>query len=48
VAMLYCHLAQARSLREICNGLAASEGKLNEVDPISWTKKRPFLDGAAG
>jgi hypothetical protein len=20
----------------------------NEVDPIGWTKKRPFLDGAAG
>jgi hypothetical protein len=20
----------------------------SEVDPISWTKKRPFLDGAAG
>jgi hypothetical protein len=19
-----------------------------EVDPIGWTKKRPFLDGAAG
>jgi len=28
VAMLFCHLGQARSLREICNGLAASEGKL--------------------
>ena len=31
VAMLFCHLAQARSLREICNGLAASEGKLKHV-----------------
>ena len=31
VAMLFCHLAQARSLREICNGLAASEGKLRHV-----------------
>jgi len=31
VAMLYCHLAQARSLREICNGLAASEGKLKHL-----------------
>ena len=30
-AMLYCHLAQARSLREICNGLAASEGKLKHL-----------------
>ena len=28
VAMLYCQLAHAGSLREICNGLAASEGKL--------------------
>lgn len=31
VAMLFCHLGQARSLREICNGLAASEGKLRHV-----------------
>jgi hypothetical protein len=29
--MLFCHLAQARSLREICNGLAASEGKLKHL-----------------
>jgi hypothetical protein len=28
VAMLFCHVGQARSLREICQGLAASEGKL--------------------
>ena len=31
IAMLYCHLGQARSLREICNGLAASEGKLKHL-----------------
>jgi hypothetical protein len=31
IAMLYCHLAQARSLREICSGLAASEGKLKHL-----------------
>ena len=31
VAMLYCHLGQVRSLREICNGLAASEGKLRHL-----------------
>jgi hypothetical protein len=31
VAMLFCHLGQARSLREICNGLAASEGKLRHL-----------------
>lgn len=28
VAMLFCQLARADSLREICNGLACSEGKL--------------------
>jgi hypothetical protein len=28
VAMMYCQLAHADSLREICNGLACSEGKL--------------------
>jgi hypothetical protein len=31
VAMLFCHLAEARSLREICNGLRASEGKLRHL-----------------
>jgi hypothetical protein len=31
VAMLFCQLAAARSLREICNGLAASEGKLKHL-----------------
>jgi Transposase DDE domain/Domain of unknown function (DUF4372) len=31
VAMLFCHLEQARSLREICQGLAASEGKLRHL-----------------
>ncbi len=31
VAMLFCHLGQARSLREICNGLAACEGKLKHL-----------------
>ena len=28
VAMMFCQLAHADSLREICNGLACSEGKL--------------------
>src|ERR1017187_10482435 len=28
VAMTFCQLARAGSLREICNGLACSEGKL--------------------
>jgi hypothetical protein len=31
VAMLFCHVGQARSLREICQGLAASEGKLRHL-----------------
>jgi transposase len=31
VAMLFCHLGRAQSLREICGGLAASEGKLRQL-----------------
>ena len=31
VAMLFCQLASAKSLREICGGLAASEGKLRHL-----------------
>jgi hypothetical protein len=31
VAMLFCHLGKAHSLREICQGLAASEGKLKHL-----------------
>jgi hypothetical protein len=31
VAMLFCHLGHAQSLREICGGLAASEGKLRHL-----------------
>ena len=31
VAMLFCHLGQAKSLREICNGLMAIEGKLKHL-----------------
>jgi hypothetical protein len=31
VAMLFCHLGGAQSLREICGGLAASEGKLRHL-----------------
>lgn len=31
VAMLFCHLGQARSLREIVGGLASSEGKLKHL-----------------
>ena len=31
VAMMFCQLGNAESLREICNGLAASEGKLKHL-----------------
>jgi hypothetical protein len=31
VAMLFCHLERAQSLREICGGLAASKGKLRRL-----------------
>jgi len=31
IAMLFCHLGQAQSLREICGGLSASEGKLKHL-----------------
>jgi hypothetical protein len=31
VAMLFCRLGRAQSLREICGGLAASEGKLRHL-----------------
>ena len=31
VAMLFCQLAQAKSLREITEGLQASEGKLKHL-----------------
>jgi hypothetical protein len=31
VAMLFCHLAHADSLREICNGLSCCQGKLNHL-----------------
>jgi len=31
VAMLFCHLGRAQSLREICGGLRATEGKLRHL-----------------
>jgi hypothetical protein len=31
IALLFCHLGGARSLREIVGGLAASEGKLKHL-----------------
>jgi len=31
IAMMFCQLGNAKSLREICGGLAASEGKLRHL-----------------
>ncbi len=39
VAMLFCHLARADSLREICNGLACCLGKLNHLGIEKAPKK---------
>lgn len=39
VAMLFCHLAQADSLREICNGLACCLGRLTHLGIDSAPKK---------
>ncbi len=56
VAMLFCPLAGAQSLREICGGLAASEGKLRQQlfvyrDLWLWIDEPfqppPMLTGAA-
>jgi hypothetical protein len=42
LAMLFCQLGHAQSLREICNGLAASEGKLRHLG-IPRAPKRSTL-----
>jgi hypothetical protein len=42
VAMLFCQLGQAHSLREICGGLAACEGKLRHLG-IPQAPKRSTL-----
>lgn len=42
VAMLFCQLARAHSLREICQGLAACEGKLKHLG-LSDSPKRTTL-----
>ena len=39
VAMLFCHLARADSLREICNGLACCLGKLTHLGITTAPKK---------
>ena len=45
VAMLFCHLGKAQSLREICGGLAASEGKLRHLG-VREAPKRSTLSYA--
>lgn len=47
VAMLFCQLGRAHSLREICNGLAASEGKLKHLG-LGDAPKRSTLSYANG
>lgn len=42
IAMLFCQLGQAHSLREICGGLAACEGKLRHLG-LFETPKRSTL-----
>lgn len=42
IAMLFCQLGQAQSLREICGGLAACEGKLRHLG-LSDAPKRSTL-----
>ena len=42
VAMLFCQLGRAHSLREICQGLAASEGKLKHLG-VSTAPSRSTL-----
>ncbi len=45
--MLFCQLGQAHSLREICGGLAATEGKLKHLG-LSAAPKRSTLSYANG
>lgn len=39
VSMLFCHLAKAESLRDICNGLSCCQGKLNHLGVADAPKK---------
>jgi hypothetical protein len=39
VAMLFCQMAQAKSLREICGGLACTMGKLRHLGMKEAPKK---------
>jgi hypothetical protein len=45
VAMLFCQLAQAQSLREICTGLASCEGRLQHLG-VEGAPKRATLSYA--
>ena len=45
VAMLFCQLGQAKSLREICNGLMSIEGKLKHLG-IDSAPNKSTLDGS--
>ena len=45
VAMLFCQLGRAHSLREICGGLASVEGKLNHLG-VGDAPKRSTLSYA--
>jgi hypothetical protein len=47
VAMTFCQLAHADSLREICNGLACSEGKLVHLG-IANARNKSTLSYANG
>src|ERR1700716_2027726 len=38
VAMLFCQLGKAQSLREICGGLAATDGKLRHLGILKCPK----------
>ena len=38
VTMLFCQIAQADSLREICGGLVATKGKLKHLDLLAAPK----------
>jgi hypothetical protein len=39
VCMLFCHLAQAKSLREICNGLRCCLGKMRHLGILRVSNK---------
>ena len=46
VAMLFCQLGRAQSLREICNGLAASEGKIKAFESAPGAARSTLAEGS--